>query len=166
MFSINSYKDNRGLFEEIFNKNILKKKLNFNFENMQTSVSISKKNVFRGFHFQRKKPIGQIVYVLKGKVLDIIVDIRKNSKTFGSYEAITLSDKNKKVIYMPEGFAHGFFTLDQESILIYHQSQKYIHKFDTGFNYKYNNIHKKFRFKKLILSEKDKNLQRYEDAKF
>lgn len=166
LFSIKSYKDNRGLFGEIFNKNVLKKNLNFNFENMQTSLSISKKNVFRGFHFQRKKPIAQIVYVLKGKIIDIIIDIRKNSKTFGNYEVFTLSDKDKKVVYMPKGFAHGFYSLHKESIIIYHQSQNYIRKFDSGFHYTYKNIDKKLKIKKVILSKKDTNLPQFKYAKF
>ena len=166
VFSLESYYDDRGFFQEIFNKNELKKKLNINFNNLQTSLSYSKKNVIRGFHFQKIKPIDQIVYVMKGKIIDIVVDMRKNSKTFGKYEMFNLSEVNKKVIYMPKGFAHGFYSLDRENILIYHQSQRYLSQFDSGFHWKYKNIQKKLKIKKPIISKKDNNLPKFDETKF
>ena len=122
--------------------------------------------MIRGFHFQKIKPIDQIVYVMKGKIIDIVVDMRKNSKTFGKYEMFNLSEVNKKVIYMPKGFAHGFYSLDRENILIYHQSQRYLSQFDSGFHWKYKNIQKKLKIKKPIISKKDNNLPKFDETKF
>lgn len=166
VFTLKRFSDERGFFQEIFNKSELKKKLDINFNNMQTSLSFSKKNVIRGFHFQKNKPISQIVYVIKGKIIDIVVDIRKSSKTFGKYEIFNLSEANKKIIYMPKGFAHGFYSLEKENILIYHQSQKYLGKFDSGFHWKYKNIQKKIKIKKPIISKKDNNLPKFNEKKF
>jgi len=166
LFSIKNFKDHRGQFTEIFNKNELNKKLKITFFNKQTSISISKKNVFRGFHYQFKKAIDQIVYVLEGEILDVVIDIRKNSKTFGKYQIFKLSKKNRKALYMSKGFAHGFYTIGKKNVMIYHQSQNYISGFDRGFRWDYKNIYLKKKFKKMILSKKDSNLPEFKNAKF
>ena len=107
------YHDNRGFFTELYNKKkfdkLIGKKINF----VQDNFSFSLKGVLRGLHFQRKFPQGKLVRVLKGKVLDVVVDLRKNSKTFGSYFSLELSDKNHLQLLIPEGFAHGFLTLSE-----------------------------------------------------
>ena len=107
------YKDSRGYFREILVEKNLKKKFPFNI------VSVSKKNVIRGLHYQRKNPQGKYISVIQGKILDVVVDIRKNSKTFGKHFSIILSNENCKSIYIPEGFAHGFAALDKLNIVIY-----------------------------------------------
>ena len=166
LFSIKNFRDYRGSFIEIFNKNEIKKKLRITFLNKQTSISISKKNVFRGFHYQFKKAIDQIVYVVEGEIIDIVIDIRKNSKTFGKYQIFKLSKNNRKVLYMSKGFAHGFYATGKKNIMIYHQSQRYLSQFDSGFHWKYKNIQKKLKIKKPIISKKDNNLPEFNETKF
>ena len=107
------YKDSRGYFREVLVEKNLKKKFPFNI------VSVSKKNVIRGLHYQKKNPQGKYISVIEGKILDVVVDIRKNSKTFGKHFSIILSNENCKSIYIPEGFAHGFQSLKNNCELIY-----------------------------------------------
>ena len=108
------FKDYRGSFGEIYKKKFLKKK-NFIFN----VSSFSKKKVLRGLHIQTKKPQAKFLTVIKGKIFDVAVDLRKKSKTFGKYFSITLSNQSYSSIYIPEGFAHGFCGLDKENIVYY-----------------------------------------------
>ena len=96
------HRDRRGYLREIYQKKILRQKFLFSW------ISSSKKNVLRGLHLQRKFAQGKYLSVLKGEIYDVAVDLRKNSKTFGKYFSIKLSDKNGISIYLPPGFAHGF----------------------------------------------------------
>ena len=105
--------DNRGYFRESSIEKIVKKKLVF------TVVSKSKKNVLRGLHMQKNNMQGKYLSVVKGKILDVVVDCRKNSKTFGKNYKIVLSQKNSKSIYIPAGFLHGFLGLEDENIVVY-----------------------------------------------
>ena len=100
-----SYKDKRGYTRELFKNNLIKKKFPFDL------LSLSKKNVIRGLHLQIKRPQGKFVSVLKGKVFDVALDCRKNSKTFGQYFSIILSERKNNSLFIPEGFAHGFCSL-------------------------------------------------------
>tara|TARA_B110001452_G_scaffold266108_1_gene272157 strand:- start:532 stop:1050 length:519 start_codon:yes stop_codon:yes gene_type:complete len=113
IFKFKKFKDNRGYFRELCLEKYLKKKLVF------TVVSKSKKNVLRGIHMQKKKMQGKYISVIKGKILDVIVDCRKKSKTFGKHFKIILSDKNVTSIYIPPGFAHGFLSMEKENIVVY-----------------------------------------------
>src|SRR6056300_1235412 len=113
IFKSKNFFDNRGHFRELAIEKVIKKKLIF------TVVSKSKKNVLRGLHMQIKKPQGKYISVLKGKILDVVVDCRKNSKTYGKHYKIILSDRNCKSIYIPPGFLHGFLSLDKENIVMY-----------------------------------------------
>ena len=105
------FNDSRGYFREVFKDNFLKKKLIF------WCMSKSKKNVLRGMHLQTKKPQAKFISVVKGKILDVVVDCRKKSKTYGKHFKIILSDQNCKSLYIPAGFAHGFLTLSKENIV-------------------------------------------------
>ena len=107
------FKDKRGWLKEEFKKKFIKKDLVF------TLVSNSKKNVLRGLHMQTKKSQDKFLSVLKGKVLDVAVDLRKNSKTYGKHFKVILSEKNGKHLFVPKGFAHGILGLDKENILHY-----------------------------------------------
>ena len=132
----NSIKDNRGEFMEFWNnQKLLKENLNITFS--QDNISKSKKNVLRGLHFQNQ-PYGQLKYVsvLKGRVLDIAVDIRKESKTYGKHFAIELSDQNNFGLLIPSGFAHGFVTLEAENIFIYKCTGAYNPKQEHTIPYK------------------------------
>lgn len=113
IFKGKKFKDKRGHFREILRENLIKKKFIFQI------TSTSKKNVIRGLHFQTKHPQGKFVSVLKGRIIDVCVDLRKKSTTFGKHFKIIISDKNCKSIYIPPGFAHGFRTLEKENIIVY-----------------------------------------------
>jgi dTDP-4-dehydrorhamnose 3,5-epimerase len=113
------FQDDRGYFFESYNKKVLSEKgIHENF--VQDNQSLSQKGVLRGLHFQAP-PFGQgkLVSVIKGAVLDIAVDIRKNSASYGKHVAIELNERNKKMFYIPEGFAHGFLTLENDTIFSY-----------------------------------------------
>ena len=112
------FNDKRGFFFESYNKlNFKKNKLINNF--VQDNFSQSKKNVLRGLHFQKKKPQAKFFYVTIGKVLDVVLDLRKSSKTYLKHQKFILSDKNKKQIYIPPGFAHGFLVLSDTALCNY-----------------------------------------------
>tara|TARA_Y100000590_G_scaffold106373_1_gene121103 strand:+ start:2050 stop:2586 length:537 start_codon:yes stop_codon:yes gene_type:complete len=143
--------DSRGYFLELYKKKIIKKNLPF------TCISFSKKNVIRGLHLQTKKAQAKYVSVLKGKILDIVVDLRKDSKTFGKYYKIILSEKNSKSIYIPEGFAHGFCGLEKENYMLYSCSN-YRHKYsEVGIMWNDKNLNISWPKIKPIISKKDKN---------
>jgi len=118
------FKDKRGYFLESYNKNLTKDLIDRDF--VQDNESLSQKGVLRGLHFQ-KPPYSQakLVRVIKGAVLDIVVDLRKDQPTYGKHFAIKLSAKNKKQLYIPEGFAHGFLTLKKNTIFTYKCSEYY-----------------------------------------
>tara|TARA_B100000401_G_C52573726_1_gene609185 strand:- start:74 stop:589 length:516 start_codon:yes stop_codon:yes gene_type:complete len=146
-----SYKDNRGYFKELIRENKLKIKFPF------TVMSYSKKNVIRGLHLQTKKSQGKFVSVLKGKIFDVAVDLRKNSKNYGKYFSTILSEKNNRSIFIPPGFAHGFCTLEKENYVIY-SCTNYRHKnSETGILYNDKDLKIKWPIKKPILSKKDRN---------
>ena len=116
--------DKRGSLREIFNNKILKVN-NFVFEYCTTS----KANALRGFHFQHKFQQAKFVNVLKGKILDCVVDLRKNSRTFGKSFKIILSDKNCLSLYIPEGFAHAYYSYEKLNIVYYKLTNYYKPKF-------------------------------------
>ena len=166
LFSIKNFKDKRGHFEELFNKKELKLKLGLSFETKMICNSFSKKNVIRGFHYQIKKPINQMVFVQKGKILDIVVDIRRNSKTFGQFESFILSENNKKVLFMPKGFAHAFCAIEKENLITYNLSEFFFKKYDIGIKWNDPTINCSWPIKKPIISKKDAKLPLLNDAKF
>ena len=108
-----TFYDARGFLRETFKKKIIKKNLIF------TIISKSNKNVLRGLHLQTINAQDKYISVLKGKILDVAVDLRKNSKTFGKHFKLILSEKNSKSFFIPKGFAHGFLGLDKENIVLY-----------------------------------------------
>ena len=151
------HRDKRGHLREIYLEKLIKKKFNFQI------VSKSKKNVLRGLHVQTLNPQGKYLSVIKGKIFDVIVDLRSKSKTFGQYFSILLSDKNCKSIYIPEGFAHGFIALDNENIISYNctnyrnaESELTLKWNDSDINIKWPKI-------KPILSNKDNNGLSFKD---
>jgi dTDP-4-dehydrorhamnose 3,5-epimerase len=158
IFKSNIYKDSRGFFKEVYKKKNLKKK-NLIFH----CVSSSKKNVLRGLHLQTKNPQAKFLTVVKGKIFDVMVDLRKNSKTFGKYYSIILSNQSYSSIYIPEGFAHGFCGLDRENI-VYYLCSKYREKnYEIGIKWNDQNLKIKWPVKKPILSKKDLNNISFED---
>ena len=105
--------DKRGYLIEIYNEDFVKTK------SFLEIVTKSKKNVLRGLHFQLKKPQAKHISVIKGQILDVAVDLRKKSKTFGKSYSVLLTEKNCKSVFIPKGFAHGFLTLGHENIVCY-----------------------------------------------
>ena len=142
--------DNRGFFKEVFRNNLIKK--NFKFDVM----SSSKKNVIRGLHIQTKKPQAKVITVVFGKIMDVAVDLRKNSKTFGKYYSLIISDKDEYSFYIPEGFAHGFLCLSEKCI-VHYKCSEYRHKeSETTLDWRDQEVKIKWPIKKPILSKKDK----------
>ena len=119
-------------------------------------MSYSKKNVIRGLHIQRKKPQGKFISVIKGKILDVAVDLRKYSNTYGKYFSIILSEKNSKSVYVPPGFAHGFCGLEKENYIIYNCTNYRHKKSEIGIQYNDKSLKIKWPIKKPIISKKDK----------
>ncbi|MCE3278795.1 MAG: dTDP-4-dehydrorhamnose 3,5-epimerase [Bacteroidetes bacterium] len=113
------FEDNRGYFFESYNKKAFEKNgINANF--VQDNQSLSQKGILRGLHFQAPPHAqGKLVSVTKGSVLDIAVDIRKGSSTYGKYFSIELNERNKTMLWIPEGFAHGFLTIEDQTIFTY-----------------------------------------------
>ena len=152
IFYSKSYSDSRGEFRELFINNSIKVNKKFKF----TCFSRSKKNVLRGLHLQKPNAQGKYISVIKGKVLDIAVDLRKNSKTFKKYFKIILSSRNCKSIYIPEGFAHGVLSLEKDNIIVYHLTRYRSEKDELGIKWNDNELKINWGIKKPILSKKDK----------
>jgi dTDP-4-dehydrorhamnose 3,5-epimerase len=123
------YGDNRGFFMESWNKKEFEE-IGLNMEFVQDNHSRSTKGVLRGLHFQDPHPQGKLVRVIKGIVYDVAVDLRKNSKTYGKYYGIILSEENKKMFYIPEGFAHGFLVLSDTADFMYKTTDYYCKECD------------------------------------
>jgi len=145
--------DNRGNLRETFIKKIIKwDELIFDY------ATTSKKNVLRGFHFQSKFKQAKYVSVLKGKILDYVIDLRARSKTFGKSFKIELSDKNCKSLYIPEGFAHAYYSYSDLNIIYYKLSNYYKPKFESGILWDDNFYNIKWPKRKPLVSKKDKKL--------
>ena len=152
--------DSRGNLRETFRKKIIKwDNLIFDY------ATISKKNVLRGFHFNSKFPQAKFVTVLKGKILDYVLDLRKKSKTFGKSFCIELSEKNCKSLYIPEGFAHAYYSFSNLNIIYYQLSDYYYPKYEDGIIWNDNTLKNKWPTKKPLLSKKDKKWRTFSDFK-
>lgn len=128
------YEDNRGNFIKSFEKEIFEQN-GISFNCSEDFISKSSKNVIRGMHFQLYHPQIKIVSVIHGKVFDVIVDLRKESDTFGKWQGIYLSSENRNSLLIPRGCAHGFMSLSDESIVSYKCDGKYDKETDTGILY-------------------------------
>ena len=147
--------DNRGTFKESWNKEVYSKH-GLIAEFTQDNISISKKNVIRGLHFQ-EEPFAQTKYikVLKGKIIDVVVDIRKDSVTFGHHLSIELSDKNNLSLWIPSGLAHGFLSMEEGTIVSYKCTNKYSPKHERTIYWNDSEIGVKWGVKNAIISNKD-----------
>lgn len=152
IFKNQIHKDNRGQFREIYKKKSFKSK-----ELIFDCMSVSKKNVIRGLHIQVKNPQAKFLTVIKGRIFDVALDLRKNSKTFGKYFSIELSLNNYSSIYIPEGFAHGFYTLDKENIIFYSCSNYRNKNNEVGILWNDKNININWPTKNPVVSKKDNN---------
>ena len=127
-----NFQDNRGGFQKLFNEEFFRENgLAYDFKEFYYSVN--KKDVIRGMHFQTPPHDHvKMVYVSKGRIMDVCVDIRKESKTYGQCYSIELDDQQGKYLYIPKGFAHGFKTLEDDSIVNYAQTSCYNREHDCG----------------------------------
>ncbi len=149
------FNDNRGFFEEVYREKSLKD-LNINNKFAQVNLSFSKKNVFRGFHFQLNPELqGKLVTVISGKIIDYGIDLRKNSKSFKDHVAYEII--NGKMIYIPEGFAHGFLALE-DSYVLYLTTNEFNQSLDSGIRYDDKELNISLP-ENIIISEKDKKLK-------
>lgn len=149
-FNVN---DDRGVFVKTFNKNAFNE-LKLNFEIRESYFSISKRNVIRGMHFQLPPHDHEkLLYVPKGAILDVVVDLRKKSPTYGKHISVELSDQNKKSIFIPKGFAHGFKSLLDDTITVYNVATEYNTSADTGIHF--NSFGFDWKVDKPIISQRD-----------
>jgi len=157
VFKSKNFKDSRGSLRELSLEKHLKKRLIFSL------VSKSKKNVLRGLHMQTKKMQGKYLSVLKGRILDVVVDCRRKSQTFGKHYKIILSEKNATSIYIPPGFAHGFLTLDKENIVLYSCTNYRNKESETSIAWNDKDLKIKWPIKKPILSSKDSKSKSFKE---
>lgn len=158
------YNDERGYFYETYNQRFLRDKgIYTNF--VQDNQSYSTKNVLRGLHFQTIAPQAKLVRCVVGEVYDVVVDLRKSSETYKQWYGVKLSDENKKMMFIPKGFAHGFLTLSDYAIFQYKCDELYMPTADAGVNFKDEelNIDWLVDINELIISEKDRVLPRLAD---
>jgi dTDP-4-dehydrorhamnose 3,5-epimerase len=167
--------DKRGSLRETFNKKLLNKKFVFEY------CTTSKKNVLRGFHFQTQfqqaKYVSVLrgfhfqtqfqqakyVSVLRGKILDVVIDLRKRSKTFGKSFKIILSKENATSLFIPRGFAHAYFSYKPDNIIYYKLDNFYQPKYESGIIYNDEQIRVKWPKGKVLVSPKDKSLKTFKD---
>lgn len=151
--------DKRGYFQELLKENQINKKFPF------IVMSYSKKNVLRGLHIQTNKSQGKYISVLKGKIFDIVVDLRKKSKSFGKCYKNILSEKNSRSLYIPPGFAHGFVGIDNNNYVIYSCTNYRDKNSEVGIIYNDPILKIKWPKRKFIISSKDKQNISFEEFK-
>ncbi|MDH3765079.1 MAG: dTDP-4-dehydrorhamnose 3,5-epimerase [Nitrosopumilus sp.] len=159
-----SFSDDRGFFMESFKESDFKhNKINTKF--VQDNFSHSVKGVLRGLHFQKNpKAQAKLVTTLRGKIFDVAVDIRKDSPTYGDWVSEILSEENHKLLYIPEGFAHGFCVLSEEADVVYKVNQEYSPEHEVGIVWNDPDVNISWPIDKPILLEKDLQLPLLKNA--
>jgi len=167
IFESKVFGDDRGYFSETFRKDEFEKVLGYEVNFIQDNESKSSFGVLRGLHYQLP-PFSQskLVRVIEGRVLDVAVDMRKGSPTFGKHVAVELSAKNKKQLFVPRGFAHGFLVTSQTAIFAYKVDNYYAPEYDRGiiYNDKDVGIDWQLDLDVLLLSDKDRNLPHFKNT--
>jgi len=161
------FKDERGYFTESYNEDTIYKSTGLKVNFVQDNESQSSEGVLRGLHYQKGNfAQAKLVRVIKGKVLDIVVDLRSDSKTFGEYCSFELSEENKKQVFVPRGLAHGFVTLTDRTIFCYKCDNFYNKEAERGiiYNDPELNIQWNYPLDKLIISDKDLNFPTFKNA--
>ena len=163
--------DSRGFFQETYNKKSFAEH-GLMMEFVQDNHSKSRKGVLRGLHFQTKFTQGKLVRVVKGSVYDVAVDLRKDSKTYGQWYGVILTGENKTMFYIPEGFAHGFITLEDDTEFLYKCTDLYSPEYDSGILWSDETIGIDWRLEEfgishdeLTISEKDMKQQKFDRNK-
>ncbi|MDW8799683.1 dTDP-4-dehydrorhamnose 3,5-epimerase [Clostridium sp. A1-XYC3] len=160
--------DNRGYFMETYNyEDFENAGLDMRF--VQDNHSMSRKGVLRGLHFQKECPQGKLVRITKGEVFDVAVDLRKSSSTYGKWFGIVLSEENKKQLYIPKGFAHGFLVLSETAEFIYKCTDFYYPEYECGITWNDEQISIEWpldNIQEIILSDKDKGWKSLKQLNF
>lgn len=161
--------DNRGFFLESWNRREFEQ-LGITCAFVQDNHSKSKRGVLRGLHMQTKHTQAKLIRCIKGKIFDVVVDLRKDSQTFGKYFAIELSEENKLMLFIPKNFAHGFLVISEEDEVIYKADDYYDSESDTGIIWNDSEINIDWKLKEygikeedLIISEKDRKLPAFRE---
>ncbi len=150
------FPDQRGYFFESYNKKVFNE-LNLNVEFVQDNLSKSSKGALRGLHFQTPPHTqGKLISVIKGSIMDVVVDLRSNSGTFGQYFSIEISEGNHKMLWIPKGFAHGFLTLEDDTIFSYKCTDFYNKESEQCLLWNDPTLNIQWGIENPILSEKDK----------
>ena len=161
----NVFDDSRGYFFEYYKSTIFSEYgLPTNF--VQDNEVKSTKGVLRGLHYQLKNPQGKLVRVVLGSILDVAVDIRIGSPTFGKAEMVDLSSENRKMLYVPEGFAHGYMVTSEESVVIYKCTNIYNPDDEYGIKWNDETIGLKWNYDSPIISKRDLSLPALKDQQF
>jgi dTDP-4-dehydrorhamnose 3,5-epimerase len=156
IFNRETFCDHRGYFMELYNELRLNKAIHEDVSFVQDNISNSHKNVVRGLHFQAPPfAQGKLVKVLKGKIMDIVVDIRKESVTYGKHLKIELSEQNHTQLWIPEGFAHGFIALEDNTLLSYKCTNYYSKEHEMALLWNDPDLNIDWDIENPIVSEKD-----------
>lgn len=159
----NIYKDNRGYFSETFHE-LRYNEHGINLKFVQDNISVSKKGTLRGLHYQvPPKAQGKLCQVIKGSVIDVSVDLRSNSPTFGKYIKVELSEDNHNQLYIPQGFAHGFVVLSSEAIFHYKCSDFYSKEHERAIRYDDPDLNIDWEITDPIVSDKDKQAKFFKE---
>ena len=159
LFQSNKFFDDRGFFSELFNMNLFNNAVQLNYLFVQDNFSHSVKSVLRGLHYQKNpKAQAKLVSVLRGEIFDVAVDIRKNSPTYGKWVGDILSEENHRLLYIPEGFAHGFCVLSDEADVLYKVTSEYSPEHDRGIIWNDPDIGINWPVENPIISKKDLEL--------
>jgi len=156
IFNPVAFRDQRGYFMELYNELRLNNAINEEVSFVQDNISNSHKNVVRGLHFQAPPfAQGKLVKVLKGRILDVVVDIRKESLTYGKHLKIELSEENRTQLWIPEGFAHGFIALEDHTLLSYKCTNYYSKEHERALLWNDPDLNIRWDIENPIVSEKD-----------
>ena len=158
------HEDQRGILKKVYERQAFAEQ-GINFQVYEELETTSKFGVLRGLHFQTEHAQGKLIRVAKGKLQDVAVDVRKGSKTLGQHFSIELSQENRKMLFLPEGLAHGCLALEDNTTFYYLCTQPYCPGYDSGiyWNDKDLNIIWQLNEKDIIVSDKDQNLQSFQE---
>ncbi len=152
------FEDNRGFFTEIYNEKEFGE-MDIHEHFVQDNLSFSQKNVIRGLHFSKSpKETVKLVRCVYGKILDVAVDIRPSSRTFGQWVGEILTGENRKMLFVPKGFAHGFSVLSENALVSYKVTDYYYPEYDAGVSFSDPDLAIDWKVERPVLSEKDKKL--------
>lgn len=157
--NIKKFIDQRGLFYESYKHSFFKSEYGIEEDFVQDNHSLSYKNVIRGMHYQWDRPMGKLIRVPKGSVMDVVIDIRSESDDFGKISYYELNEENLSQLYVPPGFAHGFICKSDEAIVQYKCTAEYNQKGESGINPFDKTLDIKWgvQYNKAVVSEKDLN---------